>query len=170
MESMTVQVLLTELEHAREYLERAVACVNPVVKTGLTREEEDLFAPASQKAIVKVVTENGFVIERVCEREAGFSDSASECHFLVVAPSGEERRVVVTFGHEAVRLVQNLRSTRPISLTSPFWLRFAETHLATYLWQENEYPTAGRLKIDQLSGENLRQAIALAVDSNGPRE
>jgi hypothetical protein len=170
MESMTVEALLTELEHARESLEKAVACVSPALQITAAHEKQELVAPDSQKTIVKVVTENGFVIERVCEREVSIIDSARECHFVVRGPDNKERCVTVTFGPAAVRLVQSLRSTGPISLTSPFWLRFAENHLATYLWKENDYPPAGYLTLDQLSQENLLQAITLAVASRRPQE
>jgi hypothetical protein len=39
------------------------------------------------------------------------------------------------------------------------WLRCAEGHLATYLWENNDYPPDGRLTIEQLSEENLRLTL-----------
>jgi len=158
MESMTVQVLLTELETARESLDRAFACLVPTPRI-LNNERRLSVNPAPRDPTIKFVTENGFTLERVCEREESVTDSASGCHFVVRGPNDEERRVKVTFGEAAIRLVQSLQSPVPLSLKSPFWLRFAESHLATYLWQENDYPPAEQLIIDALSEEDLRQAI-----------
>ena len=63
MESTTAQVLLTELEIARGSLERAFACLVPVPKA-LNNEREVLSNPLPRNHAIKVVTENGFVIER----------------------------------------------------------------------------------------------------------
>ena len=162
MESMTVQVLLTELETARESLDRAFACLIPAprITKPLYNELPTSGKSAYRSPTIKFVTENGFAIERVCERESSTTDSACGCHFVVRGPNDEERRVIVAFGEAAIRLVQSLQSPVPLSLKSPFWLRFAESHLATYLWQKNDYPPAGRLIIDALSEEDLRQSIA----------
>lgn len=157
MESMTVQVLLTELETARQSLDRAFACLVPAPKI-LTNERRIYGKSAPRNPTIKFVTENGFTIERICEREGSTPDSASGCHFAVRGPNEEEHLVTVVFGEAAIRLVQSLQPSSPLSLNSPFWLRFAESHLATYLWEKNDYPPGGRLMLDQLSEENLRLA------------
>lgn len=149
MESMTVQVLLTELETARESLDRAFACLSPVPRI-LNEWPWTSGTPAPRNPTIKFVTENGFMIERVCERQELTTDSPSGCHFVVRGPDDKERRVIVVFGEAAIRLVQSSRST-PLPLNSPFWLCCAERQLATYLWEKNDYPPAGRLTIDQLS-------------------
>jgi hypothetical protein len=161
MESMTVQVLLTELETARESLDRAFACLIPAPKIVEALNNEQLISgqSAPQYPPIKFVTENGFTIERVCETEASATDSASGCHFVVRGSNDEERRVTVAFSEAAILLVQSSQRSIPLSLNSPFWLRCAERDLATYLWEKNSYPPAGRLTVDRLSDENLRLAI-----------
>jgi hypothetical protein len=157
MESTTVHVLLTELETARKSLDRAVACLVPAPKI-LNNQGRKSSKPAPLSPTIKFVTENGFTIERDCEREESPSDSASSCHFVVGGPDDEERRVTVVFVEEAIRQVQRQRSI-PLGLNSPFWLGCAERHLATYLWEKNDCPPVGRLTIDKLSAENLYVAM-----------
>jgi hypothetical protein len=158
MESMMVQVLLTELETARQSLDRAFASLNPTPQIAL-HDEPTPVKSASGNPTIKVVTENGFTIERVCETEDSTTDSASGCHFVVRGPNDEERLVTVAFGEAAIGLVQILQESNPLSLASPFWLHFAESHLALYLWEKNDYPPGGQLMIERLSEENLRLAI-----------
>jgi hypothetical protein len=157
MEIMTVQVLLTELETARESLDRAFACLATPPRS-LNNEPRISVNPVPRNPTIKFVTENGFAIERVCEGGSFTTDSASECHFVVYGSKGEERWVTVAFAEAAIRRIQSLRLI-PLPANSPFWLRCAERHLATYLWEMNNYPPAGSLRIDQLSDENLRLAM-----------
>jgi len=151
MESMTVQVLLGELESARESLDRAFACLlpAPIFSADLDTEELFLGTDAARNPTIKVVTENGFSIERTCEREESKTDSASACHFVVTGPNLEDRRVIVTFSQKAVRLVQSSQGPTELALSSAFWLLCAECHLAKYLWEKNDCPPDGRLLVDQ---------------------
>jgi hypothetical protein len=156
MESMTVQVLLTELETARESLDRAFACLIPAprITKPLYNELPTSGKSAYRSPTIKFVTENGFAIERVCERESSTTDSACGCHFVVRGPNDEERRVSVAFAETAIQLVQSSRGASSLPLNSSFWLRCAERHLATYLWEMNEVPPGGRLIVDQLLVED----------------
>ena len=149
MESMTVQVLLGELETARESLDRAFACLLPASMFPEDLDTEELISAtdAPRSPTIKVMTENGFCIERVCERE-GSNDSASACHFVVRGPNDEERRLIVAFAEAAIGLIQRVQGSNSLSLTSPFWTCVAESHLATYLWEKDNYPPDGRLTID----------------------
>ena len=81
MESMTVQVLLGELETARESLDRAFACLLPASMFPEDLDTEELISAtdAPRSPTIKVMTENGFCIERVCEQEESNNDSASAC-------------------------------------------------------------------------------------------
>ena len=158
MESMMVQVLLTELETARQSLDRAFASLNPTAQIGV-HDKPTPVKSISRNPTIKVVTENGFTIERVCETEDSTTDSASGCHFVVRGPKDEERLVIVAFGEPAIGLVQSLQESSPLPLLSPFWLHFAEIHLALYLWEKNEYPPDGQLMIERLSEEDLRLAF-----------
>jgi len=107
---------------------------------------------------VEVVTENGFGIARVCELGLSSSDSARACHFIVGMASGGVRSIKVKFAETAIALVQEQRQTKPLSLTSPFWLHCAERHLAAYVWENDGCPSHGRLIVDSLSAEDLQMA------------
>ena len=167
MESTTVQVLLTELKTARESLDRAFACLGPVPKLLNTKP----WVPGNtvlRNPPIKLVTENGFVIERLCEREVSTADSTSGCYFVVRGPNDEERGVTVVFGETAIGMIRSLQTSNPLSLNNPFWLHCAEGYLADYLWEKNDYPPLRRLIIDRLSDENLRLALRAAKNDIFP--
>jgi len=158
MESTMVQVLLTELETARQSLDRAFASLNPIPQLAL-HDKPTPVESTPRTPTIMVVTENGFTIERLCEtEEPATTDSASGCHFVVRGPNDEEQLVIVAFGEAAIGLVKTIQGSNSLSRSSPFWLCFAERHLAEYLWENNHYPPGGLLTIDQLS-ENLHLAI-----------
>lgn len=46
-----------------------------------------------------------------------------------------------------------------IVLCSSFWIYCAELHLANHVWQNDDYPPTGRLRIDQLTPEDFALAI-----------
>jgi hypothetical protein len=158
MESTTVQVLLTELETARESLDRVFACLSPVPKT-LNNELRISGHPVPRHFPIKVVTENGFAIMRACERQSSKTDSASGCYFIVRGPNEEEHYVTVVFREEPIGLIRSLQRSNRLPFDSPFWLQCAESHLANYLWETNDYPPQTGLTIDRLSDENLRLAM-----------
>lgn len=166
MESMRVLVLLNELETARESLDRAFACLLPSPGITIGAEHTQNLAAGNANLVeppIKLITENGFAIVRLCELGAGRSDSASECHFIVGGPKGGDRDVTVEFAEAAIQLLQRQQAkSKPLPLTSLFWLRCAERHLAAYLWERNEVPLGGRLVVDQLSVED--QCLARVRD------
>lgn len=158
MESMRVRVLLNELETARESLDRAFACLLPSPGIRIDAENTQNLAVGDANLLdppVKLITENGFTIVRLCELGQGSSDSATDCHFIVGGPKGGERGVTVGFAETAIRILQSQQpKSKPLPLSSPFWLHCAERHLAAYLWEKNEVPPGGRLIVDQLSVED----------------
>jgi hypothetical protein len=107
---------------------------------------------------IKYLTENGFSIVRVSEIDPSVSDTPRECRFLVQTDQQSAREIWVSFGEE---LITQLRIRRRMALpdTSMFWLVCAETCLANYLWQENDYPPGRRLIINELSPDELMLAI-----------
>jgi hypothetical protein len=120
------------------------------------RNEEVFSGSATGKPqrAIKYVTENGFSILRLSEIRPGVTDTARECRFLVRNPRGSEREVSVEFDDGVVALVQSRRRD-DLSLTSAFWLICAERCLATYLWENDNYPDGGRLHIGELSVDEL---------------
>ena len=107
---------------------------------------------------IKYLTENGFSIVRLSEINPSVIDRPGECQFLVQREDETEREVRVGFDQ---RVIENLRIRRriPLSETSTFWVVCAESCLATYLWEKNEYPPAGRLTISELSPDELMLAL-----------
>jgi hypothetical protein len=156
MESMTVQGLLTELETARDSLDRALECLFQPRITQPLHNNSRTFESAQPSPTIKFVTENGFTIERACERERHLSDSASGCHFFVSRPPDKEGCVTVGFAEEMIQLVVAQDSQSP--LNKAFWLRCAERHLARYLWEKNRVPPGGVLNVAQLCAEALFMA------------
>jgi len=108
---------------------------------------------------IQYVTENGFSIIRLSEVDGLENDSARNCRFLVRNERGSEREVTVHFEESLVAQIQsqrrkNQRRTRLLE-TSVLWLICAEQCLATYLWENDNYPDGGRLDIGELSVDAL---------------
>ena len=107
---------------------------------------------------IKYLTENGFSIVRVSEIDPSVTDNPSECRFLVQHEDEAEREIRVSFGEE---LIASLRIRRriPLSETSLFWLVCAESSLANYLWEKNDYPPDDQLNVKELSPDQLMLAL-----------
>jgi len=108
---------------------------------------------------IQYVTENGFSIIRLTEVDGLENDSARNCRFLVRNERGSEREVTVHFEESLVAQIQsqcrkNQRRTRLLE-TSVLWVICAEQCLATYLWENDNYPDGGRLDIGELSVDAL---------------
>ena len=107
---------------------------------------------------IKYLTENGFSIVRLSEINPSVIDRPGECQFLVQRDDEAERVIKVGFDQS---VVENLRIRRrmPLSETSTLWVACAESCLATYLWEKNEYPPDGRLAVSELSPDELMLAL-----------
>jgi hypothetical protein len=120
----------------------------------LRSEELSSSSVAGRQRPIQYVTENGFSIIRLSEIRPRITDTARECRFLVRNPRGSECEVSVGFDDGVLALVQSRRRD-DLSLTSTFWLICAERCLATYLWENDNYPDGGRLNIGELSVDEL---------------
>ena len=109
-------------------------------------------------APIKYLTENGFSIVRLSEINSSIIDTPGECRFLVQHEEEAEREVRVGFNREVLASLR-IRRRIPLSDTSMFWVVCAESYLATYLWERNEYPTDERLMINELSPDELMLAL-----------
>ena len=125
-----------------------------IMKHMIIDENEPSGSSTKHSPPIEFVTQNGFSILRFSELQASTVDSASECHFLVRQPDGEESEISVAFQSSVVAQLQSQRNS-PLPDTSDFWLTLAEEHLATYLWKNNHFPAGGHLVINQLSGHDL---------------
>jgi len=107
---------------------------------------------------IKYLTENGFSILRLSEIDSSVIDTPRECRFMVQQDSGIEREIKAGF---TPTVIEGLRIRRRVALSesSMFWLVCAESYLARYLWEMNEFPPNGRLVIDELPPDELMLAL-----------
>ena len=112
----------------------------------------------SALAPIKYLTENGFSIVRLCEVDHSVRDSADDCQFLVQRDDEPQHELHVSF---SARLIAELKTRRrsPLSDASVFWLVCAENCLATYLWEQDQFPPNYALAIDELAPEQLMLAL-----------
>lgn len=107
---------------------------------------------------IKYLTENGFSIVRLSEIEPSVIDTPGDCHFIVQNDNGEERDLLVGFDRNLINRIR-LRRRNPLPDESPFWLVCAESRLANYLWEQNDFPRDGCLMIDELSPDELMLSL-----------
>jgi len=107
---------------------------------------------------IKYITENGFSIVRLSETDPSVKDLPGDCRFLVSPEDGHERLIHVEFDDD---LVSSLKLRRRVTLSesSLFWLVCAESCLARYLWEENACPPDSRLRVTDLSPDELMLAL-----------
>lgn len=106
---------------------------------------------------IRYLTENGFSIVRLSEIDPSVIDTPGECSFAVQREEGDEHKVRVGFERN---LIDRIRIRRRNSLPdrSVFWLVCAESYLANYLWEQNDFPRDGWLIINELSPDVLMLA------------
>jgi len=114
-------------------------------------------SPARTRPI-ELLTENGFIILRPWEIDGVPPPVTGKYSFLVRSPHEErERQVLVEVADRVVTQIERYSRGR-IVLCSSFWVCCAERHLATYVWENDDYPPDGKLNVDQLTPEDLDQA------------
>jgi hypothetical protein len=109
---------------------------------------------AKETSPIKYVTENGFSIIRLGDIDKSVTDTSRECRFLVRNEGGWEREVMVTFEESLIAQIQGRRRSRLLD-SSVFWLVCAEQRLATYLWENDDYPEGRQLIISELPVDEL---------------
>ena len=114
-------------------------------------------SPADTRPI-ELLTENGFAISRLWEINRVPPPSGGDYAFNVRDPQSMERVVAVEIADDALVQIE-LRTRSRILLSSSFWICCAERHLATYVYENDDYPPGDRLQVDQLSAEECMSAI-----------
>ena len=107
---------------------------------------------------IELITENGFSIVRPGERHGTKPAPDGRYVFMVRDPEGSEREITVGIDQQAGNEI-TLRSRGRISSESFYWICFAERHLAEYLWENDNYPPDGKLRVEQLTLEDVNLAI-----------
>jgi len=113
---------------------------------------------AQTTAPIKYLTENGFSIIRLSDIDSSVVNTPRECKFLVQDERGVECEIKVNFSEDLITRIR-LRRRGALSDKSVFWLVCAESGLARYLWEENNYPPEDRLTVNELSPDELMLAI-----------
>ncbi len=109
---------------------------------------------AKEVSPIQYVTENGFSIIRLCDVDKSVIATSRECRFLVRNERGWEREVTVAFEESLSAQIQSRRHSRLLD-SSVLWLVCAEQFLATYLWENDDYPEGGQLIISELPADQL---------------
>jgi hypothetical protein len=103
---------------------------------------------------IEFLTENGFSIIRLCEIDRSISSVGPVHEFMVRDPHGYELNITVQISSDAIAEI-GWRSRGRISQESSYWLSLAERHLATYLWENDDYPPEARLEVDDLTLDDI---------------
>ncbi len=109
---------------------------------------------AKEVSPIQYVTENGFSIIRLCDVDKSVTATSRECRFLVRNERGWEREDTVAFEESLIAQIQSRRRSRLLD-SSVLWLVCAEQQLATYLWENDDYPEGGQLIISELPADEL---------------
>ena len=106
---------------------------------------------------IEFLTENGFTILRSWEID-GTPPPANATYSFVVRKEQSERQVIVTIGEDIIADIR-LRTRGRIEGSNSFWISAAENNLATYHWEQNDFPTFNQLIVDQLAAKEIMSAL-----------
>ena len=156
---MSMRLALEELAVARQSLDKLTAFILQLPELATSPSTKATpSACQSQNSSITLITENGFSIERLCERERFTGDCAGVCHFIVRAPDGDERRVKVVFAETAL---MQLQTAACLPGTLRFWLCCAERYLSVYVSDNDCFPPAESLIVETLTPQDLLLARRL---------
>ena len=103
---------------------------------------------------IEFLTENGFSIIRLAEIDKSIPAVGATHEFLVRDPHGYELYITVQISGDPIAEV-GWRSRGRISNESSYWISLAERHLATYLWEKDDYPADAKLEVNQLTLDDI---------------
>jgi|SRR5882672_5782918 len=103
---------------------------------------------------IEFLTENGFSIIRLSDIDKSIKAVGATHEFLVRDPHEYELHITVEMSRDAIAEI-SWRARGRISNESSYWLCFAERHLATYLWENDDYPPDARLEVNNLTLDDI---------------
>jgi hypothetical protein len=103
---------------------------------------------------VEYLTENGFSIVRLSDIDNSIKAVGATHEFLVRDPDEYELQITVQISTDAMAEVSR-RSQGRISNESSYWISLAERHLATYLWENDDYPPDAKLDVNDLTLDDI---------------
>lgn len=135
----------------------------------LTEKHDRAEDARANRALIEVVTENGFSIVRSCGDDEIVPGGAGEYRFIVSHLDGLECEVIVEFDPAAVWAIQRKRRI-PLSPDNSFWIGCAERSLAMYLWEKSHLPPDGKLKLEEICLAELEIARRWEREMTPPAE
>jgi hypothetical protein len=112
---------------------------------------------------IQLLTENDFCIIRLCDVDESIPSGGIEHSFIVRDPDGYELDITVSLDPRAAAELIH-RSRGRLNLESSFWVNCAERHLANYLWQNNDFPPDGTLKVSEPDLDDIDSAQRWRAD------
>ena len=123
-----------------------------------------LNTPVQPQRPIEYLTENGFSIIRLSDIDKSIPFVGATHEFLVRDPHGYELHITVQVLSDAIAEV-GTRSRGRISKESSYWLSLAERHLATYLWENDDYPPDEKLEVNGLTLDDIDLARRWECDA-----
>ena len=120
----------------------------------VNREELVSDSEAAFRRPIELITENGFSIVRTWEINGVDAPATGPYAFVVRDPHGYELEITVRLSPDVIAQVA-MRSEGRVLNDSPYWIICAESHLATYLWDNDDYPPEAILEVSQSSPDDL---------------
>jgi hypothetical protein len=103
---------------------------------------------------IEFLTENGFSIVRLSDIDRSIPVVGATHEFLVRDPHEYELHITVQISNDARAEIAG-RSRGRISNESSYWISLAERRLATYLWENDDYPPDAKLEVDDLTLDDI---------------
>ena len=103
---------------------------------------------------IEYLTENGFSIIRLSDIDKSIPAVGATHEFLVRDPHEYELQITVHITSDAMAEV-GWRCRGRISNESSYWINLAERHLATYLWENDDYPADAKLEVVALTLDDI---------------
>jgi hypothetical protein len=103
---------------------------------------------------IEFLTENGFSIIRLSDIDKSIPAVGATHEFLVRDPHEYELHITVQISSDAIAEV-GWRGRGRISNESSYWISLAERHLATYLWENDDYPADAKLEVNDLTLDDI---------------
>jgi hypothetical protein len=108
----------------------------------------------SEQPPIEFLTENGFSIIRLCDIDRSIPAVGATHEFVVRDPHGYELQITVQISRDAIADV-GWRGRGRISNESSYWIALAERRLATYLWENDDYPPNAKLEVYDLTLDDI---------------
>jgi len=112
----------------------------------------------SQTQPIELITENGHSIIRSWEINNEPRPRQGPYSFIVRSPAGRQDTVIVEIRTEFEREIE-IQTRGRVMPSSSYWACCAERHLAAHLWEHDDCPADGKLRVETLTPADLNLSI-----------